>query len=371
MREAPPGHRARMPTTRTLGVEEELLLVDPGTGRLTAVAEHAVRANDGGAEVEKELFLQMIETSTPPVTSAEELLEGLRRGRRAVGLAAASAGVRAVAVPTPPLPAEAALTPTPRYRRIGEVYGELAQEAMVCAMHVHVDVADDDEAVRVVDGVRPWLPLLLALSANSPYHHGVDTGHASWRSQVWGRWASAGQAEPFGDLRTYREVAERTVEWGGALDAGMLYFDARPAASLPTAEIRVADVCTDLDDAVLVALLARGLVSAAAEGPPPVAWRGDLLRVATWRAARYGIADALVHPVEQRLAPAREVFAAAVAHAREPLEASGDLDLVTEGFERLVARGGGATRQRRVREERGDLSAVVEDLARRTEESWA
>ena len=135
-------------------------------------------------------------------------------------------------------------------------------------MHVHVDVADDDEAVRVVDGLQPWLPFLLAVSGNSPYWEERDTGHASWRSRVWGQWSTAGPSQPFGDVATYREVTGRMVEWGGALDPGMLYLDARLSAQYPTVEIRVADVCTDPEDGVLVALLARALVETVAAAPP-------------------------------------------------------------------------------------------------------
>ena len=356
---------------RKIGVEEELMLVDPGSGRLTALAHSAVLANEAAEEVEQELFLQQIETSTPPVERADELLAGIRAGRRAVGQAAAAAGARAVAVATPVLAEEDEdFTPQPRYRRIQAEYGEMARQALVCAMHIHVDVVDDEEAVHVVDGIRPWLPLLVAVGANSPYWQGRDTGHASWRSQVWSRWATAGPAQPFGDMATYRSVSAQMLEWGAGLDRAMLYFDIRLAQDFPTVEIRVADVTTDAEDATLVALLARALVQTVARDPAPAAWRGDLLRVAGWRAARSGLAGRLVHPTEASLVPAREVFDATVSFTRAALEESGDLDLVRDSFERLVARGTGSTRQRQAFERTGSLRAVVEDLADRTEESW-
>jgi len=367
------GHSPTMPrpSVRTLGVEEELLLVDPRTGHLTAVADFAVPANERAEEVEKELFLQMIETSTEPCLTAADLEVGIRAGRRAVGEAAAAAGARAVATATPVLAGnEADFTPSARYRRIQAEYGELARQALVCAMHVHVGVGDDEEAVRVVDRIRPWLPLLVAISSNSPYWHGRDTGHASWRSQVWSRWPTAGPAQPFGDVATYRSVAERMLAYGGGLDPGMLYFDVRLAQHFPTVEIRVADVTTDVEDVVLVAMLARALVATVAQDAGAPTWRGDLLRVASWRAARTGLAGDLVHPVEGTPVPAREVFDATVAFACDALAEAGDLELVQDSFERLVARGTGATRQRSTQERTGDLAAVVEDLARRTEESW-
>ena len=359
-------------SVRKIGVEEELLLVDPSTGRLTAVAESAVLANETAEEVEQELFLQQIETSTPPCEKADDLVTGIVAGRRAVGRAAAAAGARAVAVGTPVLAEDDEdFTPKSRYRRIQQEYGELARQALVCAMHMHVDVEDDEEAVRVVDRIRPWLPLLVATSANSPYWQGRDTGHASWRSQVWSRWPTAGPAQPFGDVATYRAVSQQMLEWGGGLDEGMLYFDVRLSQHYRTVEIRVADVTTDVEDVTLTALLARALVTTLATDRTEPTWRGDQLRVAGWRAARTGLAGDLVHPVDGTLVPARQVFDATVDLTREALTEAGDLDRVRELFEKLVVRGTGAVRQRRVHEERGDLTAVVEDLARRTEESWA
>jgi carboxylate-amine ligase len=359
-------------SVRKVGVEEELMLVDPETGHLAAVSQAAVSANEAEEEVAAELFLQQIETSTEPCLDSDSLLAGLRAGRRAVGEAAAAAGVRAVAMAAPVLKeTREDFTPTPRYRRIQSEYGEMARQALVCGMHVHVDVSSDEEAIRVVDGVRPWLPLLVAVAANSPYWQGVDTGHASWRSQVWSRWPTAGPAEAFGELSTYQQVSEQMIAWGGGLDPAMLYFDVRLAKAYPTVEIRVADVCTDPEDALLVALLARGFVTTAAADPAPPAWRGDLLRVASYRAARHGLSDDLVHPVKATLAPPRAVFEAAIEHLRPVLEEAGDLDLVQRLFEQLLARGNGSTRQRQVFEASGSALAIVEDLARRTEESWA
>jgi carboxylate-amine ligase len=367
-RGTPPGM-----SMRKIGVEEELLLVDPDTRRLTAMSAQAVASDDGEVEVAQELFLHQIETSTAPETDATELLAGLRAGRRAVGEAAAAAGARAVAVATPPLPAEEdeEFTPGTRYARIAAEFGETARQATVCAMHIHVDVADDAEGVLVIDRIRPWLPFLLAISANSPYWHGRDTGHASWRTQLWSRLPTAGPREAFADVATYREVADRMIEWGGAIDAAMLYFDARLAESYPTVEIRVPDVCTEPEDALLVALLSRALVQSCVDDPGGEPWRADLLRVAGWRASRYGLTGDLVHPTRSELAPPREVFEALLGQAGPALEAAGDHDFVVAHFEKLLDRGTGATLQHRAFEAKGELTAVVDDLADRTEASWA
>ena len=149
----------------------------------------------------------------------------------------------------------------------------------------------------------------------------------------------------------------------------MLYFDVRLAESYPTVELRVADVCLEVEDAVLVAVLARALVETHADASAQP-WRADLLNVAAWRAARYGIAGDLVHPGTRELAPSREVLHSLLEHVGPAVDDTGERRFVEDGFERLLARGNGAVRQRRTFEETGDLAAVVDDLADATEATW-
>jgi glutamate---cysteine ligase / carboxylate-amine ligase len=369
-----------------VGVEEELMLVDPETGRLTAVAERALRVHADAEDpvklgtrlddsgVEAELFLQQIETTTPPCDSMNELDRQLRAARRTVGTLAFEAGAAVVAVPTPVLiDADASVTPRPRYQRIREEFGELAKTSLACAMHIHVGLEDGEDGATLLGDIGPWLPVLLAISANSPYWRGQDTGYASWRTQIWTRWPSNGTGQRFDSREEYDEVARRLIEWGAALDEGMVYFDARLSRRFPTVEIRVADVCTDPEDAILFAALARALVTTAASctaAGQRSNWRSDLLRAASWRASRYGLAERLVDPATLELAQARAVIESLVRHVRSALEETDDLSLVLDLVERLFSRGGGATRQRRAFETDGSLEAVVADLRARTEESW-
>jgi glutamate---cysteine ligase / carboxylate-amine ligase len=365
---------------RKIGVEEELMLVDPDTGELAAVSSKALRAHEEMVRqdeeveddlVDQEAFLQQIETATKPCTGLAELREEIVRGRRAAGRAARAAGAAAVAVPTPVLTAEEAqVTPKERHQRILDEYGEMSRQSLVCGMHMHIDIESHDEAVRVLDGIRPWLQVLLAISANSPYYHGRDTGFASWRSQVWGRWPSAGPAEPFDSPEEYRRTLAKMVEWGAAADEGMLYLDTRVAKDLPTIEVRVADVCTEVEDAVLIASLARALVETAATESDSRAWRSDLLRAASWRASRYGLAGTLVNPHTWELAPAREVFEALRTHVEPALRDAGDWEWTGDAFDRLMAQGTGSARQRSAFEASGSVAGVVEDLIARTEDSW-
>ena len=254
-----------------------------------------------------------------------------------------------------------------------DTFGEVARDGGTCGMHVHVEVESDEEGVAVIDRITAWLPTLLALSANSPFARGRDTGYASWRSQVWTRWPSAGPTEQFGSVEGYRAASRMLLETGAARDDGMLYFDARLSATQPTVEVRVCDTCTDPADAVVIAALVRGLVETAARewgaGRPVPRWRAEALRAAHWRAARYGLSDDLVHPVERRLRPARGVMAALLARVGPALTDVGDLDLVRGGLDRVLAQGG-AARQRAAYERTGSVEAVVDDLIERTEASW-
>jgi carboxylate-amine ligase len=372
---------------RTLGIEEEFLLVDPASRQVSPRSQSVLRHAHAGSsvdgrhgesdedDIDKELFLHQLETRTPPVTDLGELREHVVRQRRTAAEAAERAGVVTAASGTSPLASgEPRVTPVDRYLSMLETYGEIARVAGICGMHVHVEVDSDEQGVAVIDRLSPWLPVVLASSANSPYVDGRDTGYHSWRSQVWARWPSAGPAERFGSLATYREVGRRLIASGAALDPAMIYFDARLSESNPTVEVRTSDVCTDPDDAVLVAALVRSLVmravDSAACGEPVPRWRADLLRAAHWRAARYGLSNRLLSPVTADAVPAREVLALLFATVRDQLETCGDADVVREGLERLLA-GGGASRQHAAYERSGgDLSAVVDDVVVRTNACW-
>ena len=158
---------------------------------------------------------------------------------------------------------------------MAEAFGLTAHEQLTCGCHVHVELSSADEGVAVLDRLGPWLAVLLALSANSPFWQGLDSSYASFRYQVWGRWPSSGPTEPFGTAEAYRETVQQMVGTGTLLDTGMVYFNARLSERYPTIEIRIADVCLRADDAVLIAALARALVETEArswrEGRPPAA----------------------------------------------------------------------------------------------------
>jgi carboxylate-amine ligase len=240
----------------------------------------------------------------------------------------------------------------------------------MCAMHVHVEVADDDEGVAVIDRVRPWIPILIAMSANSPYWHGRDVGYDSWRSRLRNLWPTSGPVELFGDAPAYHASVRHMVRQGAALDTAMVNLDVRLSHRYPTVEFRIADVCTEIEDALTVAALARALVTYTAdrwrEGCPAAHWRVDDLRTAAWRAARFGLGGTLVSPETRGLITAGEALEQLLALLTEPLEAAGDITLVRHGVTALGGRGNGAARQRAAFLRTGNLQGVIADLRTRT-----
>lgn len=353
---------------RSLGVEEEMLLVDPATGAAVALAGDVTGGGEGapGAELQR----QQVETDTVPCVTLDALASQIRARRLAAAEAAERRGCTVAALATSPLPVSPQTTPDERYLRMAEEYALTAQEQLTCGCHVHVRVESEDEGVAVLDRIRPWLPVLLALTANSPFWQGRDTGFAGYRYQVWGRWPSAGPAEPFGTPQEYHETVRAMIESGALLDEGMVYYDARLSRTYPTVEIRVADVCMPAEDAILLAALARGLVETAARewraGRQPLGVRTELLRLASWRASRSGLSGELLHPMTQRPVPAEAAVQALLDHVTPALADLGDREAAADLTAGLLSRGNGADLQRRMYEDTGDLAAVVRAAVART-----
>lgn len=365
---------------RTLGVEEELLLVDPDDGKATAAGEQVVqqaeeRRADLGTDgnqppIDREFKEEQAEIGSSPTTSAGELAADLRKLRGELAAAAEGHGAHIAAVATSPLKVRPTATDDDRYHSMVEEFGLLAREQLTCGQHVHVSIESRAEGVAVLDRIAPWLSVITAMSANSPFWQAKNSGYGSYRTVVWGLWPTAGPAAGFGDERGYDGAIADLLASGAAMDDGMIYFDARLSAHYPTLEIRVADVCTDVDDAVLVAVLARALVDTAAKGwqagQAAPAYRPELLRGMSWRAARHGLSGDLLDPRSRKLVPAFELIDSLVEWLEPSLTDSDDLALVRAGVQRLRKTGNGADQQRRSFARHGDLEEVVADLVRRT-----
>lgn len=356
-----------------LGVEEEFHVVDLLSRELVAQApkilEHlpADRYSD-------ELQRSVVESNTPVCDDLPALRQALVESRRALVEVATLMGLGVVAAGTVPLvdPLQLSVTPNQRYQHMLDDYQLLVREQLICGAQVHVQVSDRDLAVQIAQRVTPRLPVLLALSASSPFWMGGDSGYASNRSLLWSRWPTAGLSGEVSSAADHDRMIAELVESGTISDAGMIYFDVRPSSHLPTLELRLTDSCPDLDTVVLLAGLFRAMVrqeAAAIEaGEPARRWSSPLLRSALWRAARSGLEGELVDlPRSHRPIPAAEAVHRLIEDLRPELTAAGDLELVTELAERALARGSSAAEQRRIYERRERFADVVDMLVSRTD----
>jgi glutamate---cysteine ligase / carboxylate-amine ligase len=310
--------------------------------------------------------------NTPVCSTLGEVRDAVRRSRRMLVEAAAGEGLRIAAAGTHPFShwRDQTVTEKTRYRNLAEDYRQVFREQVVFGCHVHVGIDDPEAAIQTMNRVRPWLPALLALSGNSPYWLGTDTGYASYRTQVWNRWPTAGMPEVFASRAEYDALVASLVATGSLREPTKLYWDVRPSVKQPTLEFRVADVLMGVDETVMVAGLARALAftchQAALRDEPAPDPRPELLRAAKWRAARSGLEADLVDVVGGRALPAAELVAVFLAATRPGLEAAGDLEQVTELVEATLARGTGAARQREVFRRTGRLEAVVDLVVEET-----
>lgn len=339
----------------TFGVEEEFFLVDGMTGGLVAGSARVLPAARErlGKAVTSELNLCQIEADTPVCTTLEELRTELGRLRAGLLEAAQEEGAAVVALGTHPFSeweSQRINDNDPRYAVLEERYEVLARQQIICGCHVHLGLGDRDAEIPVLNSIRPWLPVLLALSANSPFWDGADTGYASYRTQMWARWPTAGMPPDLRDRDHYEALVAELVSAGAIPDATQLYWFARPSARFPTLEIRICDVCLCIDDAVAIAGLVRGLAWACAVahecGAAMPAMTTPVLDAAVWRAARFGLGGELIHPATGEPAPAPEVVQALLDVARPGLEAHGDIDEISGLVARLLTDGTGADRQR-------------------------
>ncbi|MEU6772252.1 glutamate--cysteine ligase [Streptomyces sp. NPDC046759] len=370
-----PGFRPEATAPPTVGVEEEFVLADRRSRSAAYRSLSVVRAAHtrlGGPHATPELSPSQVETVSAVCRTGAELEAEILRLRS--GAAAAAAEYDCLLVPSgvavlgrsgpPPVLDQA------RYRALARAFGPVVHGQGVNSCHVHVGVADREEAVQAVNHLRGWMPLLLALTANSPYCDGTDTGYASWRSMVWSRWPSAGPPPYLRGSAHYEWIVDRLVATGAAMDPAMLYWHVRPSAHLPTIEVRVADVIPDAGVTAAYALLVRALVGHAVEavrdGERAPEVPDPLLRAACWQAARHGASGTLPGTHTRDCAPlAVSRLIEDLWKRIEPhLSRHGDDQRVSDWLSEVQLAGTGSARQRRVAEQdETGLRAVVDDLA--------
>jgi len=337
----------------SFGVEEALLLVDPETGETVAAADEVLRYAEAlyvpapDATLTAELFETRVEAGTGRCVTLTELSDQLTHSRIRLATAARAAG-------TWVLPSGSAVlggvtAPREKFAAVADAYAAVVAD-LTCECRVRLDVPDPETAVAVVNHLRPWLPTLLALSVNSPFCDGGDTGYASWRSVQRARLPAAGMPPHFASVRAYEARMSRLAELGVLVDDASPLWLARAVPRLSIVELRVADTGVDVESTLLQAALSRALVQTAltdlAAGREAPAIGEQVAAAALWSAAKHGMSGAGIHPVLERKAPATVLVSELLTAVRPALEETGDLPTATDGVRRLLKIGTGAARQR-------------------------
>lgn len=340
------------PDGATFGVEEEFVLLEPESLRPVALSVEALAVLKPGFEAATTEFLaSQVEVATGICRTADEALEQLEAFRTALAEVAVDLGVVAAATGTPyEVERSPEVTRAPRYEHIRDDIGAIIDDHQVCGMHVHIGVADPVQRIRVINGLREWMPVLTAVAANSPFWHGSDTGFASWRTVVMRRWTTAGIPSPFIDTADYDRRIRDLIGIGATRDKPLVAWTLRLSHHLPTVELRFADAQLSADDSVAIALLCRrivnGILRSAGPDAAPGRFASEVLDAAVWEAARHAVAAVVPNPVSGAMAPVPEVVAAALAmHETD--------DGCPAAIAALLERGTGADRQRRAFAEHG------------------
>ena len=361
-----PGRAWSTSADLTVGVEEEFHVIDLDSRELVPRGPEMLEGLPD-TSFSAELHRCIVEANTAVHPHLDGLRGDLVELRRRAAAVAEPLGLGIAAAGTVPLVAddELAITPTTRFEQMLDDYQMLAREQLICGTQVHIGLADRDLAVAVAQRIRRWLPIMLAISASSPFWKGRDTGYASIRSLLWQRWPTAGASGIVQSAADHDALVAELISSGTIADEAMIYFDVRPSAHVPTLELRVTDSCPDVDTILLIAGLFRALVrrerAAVIEDRPLVPVRGPVLRAAMWRAARSGLEGDLVDLTDfAQPVPARTALLDLIAGLREQLEEEGDFAQISALAERTLRDGSAADWQRRVFARRGRLADIVD-----------
>lgn len=342
-----------IPVLPRFGIEEEFFLLAPRSLDLAREVppgfSHACRGVLG-EEVAEEIFQCQYELVSPVLRQLDEAAEFLHDRRRRLRGIAASHELETLCVAAHPFTRLHRQSPAfrPRYRRLFEEAGAVARQSLLCGLHVHVEVRGIDR-VRVMNRVLPWMPLLLALSASSPFWGGSDTGLASYRQSLCGEWPRMGPPPRFADEPAWRRYVALLLQYRLMDEPGHAWWFLRPSARYPTLELRISDACPRLDDALCIAGLFRLLVArarevgAAADGP----WQRAVLSENFWQARRHGCAGRFLLEGDQ-LASAWEWLQRARVAVTDWLDDEGERLFVRAAG--IIAAGNSAERQRAVHE---------------------
>lgn len=363
----------------TLGVEEEYHLLDRGSLQLATRATLSDQAerSAAGRHLHAEMLTSQLEAATDVCAELEQVRAAVLAMRAEAAAAANRHGAVLLATSTHPQAGldQVEIAPRARYQRLLERFAGVVGEFNLCGCHVHVAVPDLEMAVAVVNHARPYLPVLAALTASSPFHEGTDTGYASVRLARLALWPQGGPPPHLRSAHDYLDLVSTLTGTGMIDEPSELLWELRPSSRYPTVEFRIADMCPDIEDALLYAGLVRSLVRTLArriaDGTPAPDVPAAMLIASRWRAARYGLTGRLCSSPRQVLAPAGQVVEEFWEELEPDLSEHGEDGLLRPLLEQLLRRGTSADRQRRVLAETGSLLDVVRDGVRLTTQAAA
>ena len=365
----------------TMGVEEEYLLIDPESRDLTQRPEGFFQSCERalGTQVARELYRAQIEIATRVHTRPADVRDELHELRHAIAAMASRYGVGVIAASMHPFARQLEQEVTPRKRYL-DVLRDLAiagRRLVVCGMHVHVGVEDENERIDLMNQVRYFIPHLMTLSSSSPFFEGEDTGMSGYRLTLYQECPRTGMPQRFQSWQDYRDTVDVLVKADVIQDATKIWWDVRPSDRFPTLEMRVTDMCTRVEDSVAVAslyaCLMRMLMRLKRQNQTWRAYPEMLLAENRWRAMRYGVNGTLFDLGRRELVPFRYLLEELIALVAEDADALGCTKEI-EHLRRIVTEGTSADRQRAVYKaavaagvDHDDaLRAVVDHLAAET-----
>jgi carboxylate-amine ligase len=354
----------------TLGIEEELMIVDDKTLDLSNSIERLLadlRSVDTDGEVKPELMEGVCEIATTPVRNTVEAGEQLRALRRTVNQVARTHGLEIGSAGTHPfaLWEDQRIVARPRYRDLISGLQFVARQEIIFGIHVHVGVDDPDKAIHVTNGMRVHAPLLLALSANSPFWRGDGTGLDSTRTPVFRAFPRVGIPPRYDDFADWARRIQFMMESKVIGDYTYLWYDVRPHPNFGTVEVRVMDSQTRVEHTLALAALVQAMVKELCEhfdsGEELARYPYEMLDENKWLAARHGLGAYLVDLPEKERVPVPELARRLIKRLRphaEELGSEADFDCLDE----ILDRGNGASRQIVVYEANHDLREVVREI---------
>ena len=313
----------------TIGIEEEYLLVDPETRNLADDPPAAILEDCRkriGDQVTPEFLRSQIEVGTQVCTSISEAAEQLRSLRCCIREVAESHGLAMIAASTHPI-ADWDLqkhTEKERYNTLAQSMQTVVRRMLICGMHVHVGIENDDLRIDLMNQVSYFLPHLLAISTSAPFWHGIETGLKSYRMAVWNELPRTGLPPQFDSYAQYKRLVDTLVSTGVIEDASKLWWDIRPSGKFPTLEMRMTDICTRTEDSICIAALYRCLLR--------MLWRlrrsnqrwrqydRFMISENRWRASRYGIDEGLIDFGKAEIVPFAELLEELIELVREDAE---------------------------------------------------